>query len=535
MEHDGVVGWVLVMAVREPVRCADVQFDIAGEERTTEVDQSVGEVRSAAMRPDAAVDNADPVTIRCSEITDEPLLLPDLCQPVFARLHGTSSPCTSEDNRKEVGDRQGALVIAPLVIHTDRRSGGAERRGLPVTLEIVPLRPVDKGLERALADAVDSGSLEPAVAYRLIEADIDTLPLLLEAARTVRECRSGRTVTYSRKVFLPLTNLCRDQCAYCTFVRRPSDPRAHTMTPEEVLAVAVAGRAAGCKEALFSLGDKPELRYASYRAWLAARGYARTIEYLRDMCALVLERTGLLPHANPGVMTEDDIALLRPVTASMGLMLETISERLLERGGAHRGCPDKVPAVRLETIEAAGRLRVPFTTGILIGIGETSHERVDSLYAIRALQDRYGHIQEVIVQNFRRKADIRMRDWPEPTLLDMLRTLAVARLILGTTTAVQAPPNLMPDGYDLYLLAGLDDWGGVSPVTRDFINPERAWPHLRELKERTERLGFTLRERLAVYPEYVRQGDTFLDPAIREQVAGMVDAGGLVPPEKELW
>lgn len=428
-----------------------------------------------------------------------------------------------------------SLVSRHRVGHTDRCSGGAEGRGLPVTLEIISLRPVDSGLERALASAVDAGSLDPAAAYQLIEADIDSLPLLLEAARAVRARRSGRVVTYSRKVFLPLTNLCRDQCAYCTFVRRASDPRAHTMTPEEVLVGAEAGRAAGCKEALFSLGDKPELRYASYRQWLAARGYARTIEYLHDMCALVLERTGLLPHANPGVMTEDDIALLRPVTASMGLMLETISERLLERGGAHRGCPDKVPAVRLETIEAAGRRRVPFTTGILIGIGETPRERVDALYSIRSLQDRYGHIQEVIVQNFRRKPDIRMRDWPEPTLLDMLRTLAVARLILGTTTALQAPPNLMPDGYDLYLLAGLDDWGGVSPVTRDYINPERAWPHLRELKERTERLGFVLRERLAVYPEYIRRGEEFLDPVVRERVAVLVDPGGLVPPEKELW
>ncbi len=393
----------------------------------------------------------------------------------------------------------------------------------------------DPGLVRALAEAVDTGALDPAAAVRLIRADAALLPHLLEAASLVRERRSGRTVTYSRKVFIPLTNLCRDHCAYCTFVRRPSDPRAHTMTPEEVLAVAEAGRAAGCKEALFSLGDKPELRYAAYRRWLGERGYKRTIEYLRDMCALVLERTGLLPHANPGVMSEDDIALLRPVTASMGLMLESTSERLLARGGAHRGCPDKVPSVRLATLEAAGRLRVPFTTGILIGIGETLEERVDALYAIRTLQDRYGHIQEVIVQNFRRKPDIRMRDWPEPTLVDMLRTIAVARLILGTTTAVQAPPNLMPDGYEAYLLAGLDDWGGISPVTRDFINPERAWPHLREVKERTAQLGLQLRERLAVYPAYILRGDEFLDPAVLARVRALVDPGGLVSAEMESW
>jgi len=405
----------------------------------------------------------------------------------------------------------------------------------PVVIIFRTANAVDPAMERAVADAVDRGCLDPAAARRLIAAEAPLLLLLLEAASLVRERRSGRTITYSRKVFLPLTNLCRDQCAYCTFVRRPSDPRAHTMTPEEVLAVAEAGRAAGCKEALFSLGDKPELRYASYRQWLAARGYSRTIEYLRDMCALVLEQTGLLPHANPGVMSEDDLALLRPVTASMGLMLESTSERLLERGGAHRGCPDKVPAVRLATLEAAGRLRVPFTTGILIGIGETLEERVEALYAIRELQDGYGHIQEVIVQNFRRKPDIRMRDWPEPTLLDMLRTLAVARLILGTTTAVQAPPNLMPDGYEAYLLAGLDDWGGISPVTCDYINPERAWPHLRELKARTEASGFQLRERLAVYPGFIRRSEEFLDPAIWNRVAALVDPGGLVPREKELW
>lgn len=393
----------------------------------------------------------------------------------------------------------------------------------------------DTGLVRALDDAVLSGQLDPEAASRLIRADVTLLLYLLEAASAIRDQRSGRVVTYSRKVFLPLTNLCWDQCAYCTFVRLPSDPRAHTMTPEEILTVAEAGRAAGCKEALFSLGDKPELRYASYRNWLAQRGYERTIEYLRDMCELVLRKTGLFPHANPGVMSEEDIALLRPVTVSMGLMLESTSERLLEPGGAHRGCPDKIPAVRLATIEAAGRLRVPFTTGILIGIGEKPEERIDALYAIRSLQDRYGHIQEVIIQNFRRKADIRMRHWPEPTLLDMLRTLAIARLILGTSTAVQAPPNLMPGAYESYLLAGLDDWGGVSPVTRDFINPERSWPHLRELRQRAEELGFVLRERLAIYPAFIQQRDHFLDPALHSPVLALVDSDGLVAPEKELW
>ena len=302
---------------------------------------------------------------------------------------------------------------------------------------------------------------------------------------------------------------------------------------DEELGTLRAGKEAGCKEALFSLGDKPELVYPSYRRWLAERGYDTTIGYLRDMCALVLKETGLLPHANPGVMTEDDIALLRDVNVSMGMMLETTSERLMEKGGAHRGCPDKIPELRLAAIEAAGHQRVPFTTGILIGIGETPEERVDALFAIKALHDRYRHIQEVIIQNFRRKDDIRMRAWPEPTVLDMVRTIAVARLIFGTEIGVQAPPNLTPEAYTTYLLAGINDWGGVSPVTRDFINPERAWPKLDELRAATTDAGFELRERLAIYPEYVRQADTFLSASLAARVRELAGEDGLVLPEKE--
>lgn len=386
-----------------------------------------------------------------------------------------------------------------------------------------------------LAAAVAGEGLPYPAATELVQAEGETLGALLAAAGALRDRRSGRTVTYSRKVFVPLTNLCRDSCGYCTFVRRPGDPRAHTMTPEEVLAVAEAGRRAGCKEVLFSLGDKPELRHPGYRRWLAERGYSSTLAYLHDMCALVLAETGLLPHVNPGVMTRDDIAMLRGVTVSMGIMLEGTSPALLAPGGAHRGSPDKRPAARLATIAAAGELATPFTTGILIGIGETPAERVDALFAIKALHERYGHIQEVIIQNFRAKPDIRMRDWPEPGPLEMTRTIALARLIFGDEISVQAPPNLARADFSAYLEAGLNDWGGVSPVTRDHINPERAWPALEQLRAVTERAGFTLRERLGVYPEYVRRAERFLDPALHPRVRAWADEAGLVRREEERW
>ncbi len=386
-------------------------------------------------------------------------------------------------------------------------------------------------VREALARALDGTPPTPEQCYGLMDAEGADLEALLEAASALRDRYKGRVVTYSRKVFIPLTNLCRDVCAYCTFVKRPGEAGAHTMTPEEVLAVARAGRLLGCKEALFSLGDKPELKYPTYRRWLQERGYATTLEYLRDMCALVLRRTGLLPHANPGLMSEDDIAMLRPWNASMGIMLENLSPRLLRPGMPHHRCPDKVPARRLETIAAAGRRRVAFTTGILIGIGETPRERVDSLFAIRDLHRRYGHIQEVIVQNFRAKPDIAMWDHPEPALVDMLRTIAVARLVLQEMN-VQAPPNLAPREYRWYLRAGINDWGGVSPLTQDFINPEAPWPKLRELREVCREEGFELRERLPIYPEYARRPE-FVPEPLRERVAALVDESGLVRPEME--
>jgi FO synthase len=366
-----------------------------------------------------------------------------------------------------------------------------------------------------------------AEAGRLIRATGTELLDLFQEASAVRDARTGAVITYSRKVFIPLTNLCRDRCGYCTFAREPGDGKAHTMTPDEVLAVAREGRKAGCKEALFSLGDKPELRYPEYREWLEQRGFRSTIEYLAAMCQLVFEETGLLPHANPGVLSREELEQLRPVNASMGMMLETASPRLLAVGEAHHRCPDKVPKIRLAALETAGELQIPFTTGILIGIGETLDERVDALFAIREVNEKYGHIQEVIVQNFRAKPDTLFANRTEPTALDVARTAAVARLVLGGTVNLQVPPNLTQDAYGFYLLSGINDWGGISPVTRDFINPEMAWPQIAALQAVTREAGFELRERLAAYPEYLRDSHWIAEP-LRQRALSWTDDAGLV-------
>lgn len=341
-------------------------------------------------------------------------------------------------------------------------------------------------------------------ALRLIRCSDADLPELLAAARTAKERFKPGIVTYSRKVFLPLTNLCRDYCGYCTFRRDPGDPGAHTMTPDEVLAVARAGEKLGCTEALFSLGDKPELLFPEMRETLRHLGYKSTLHYLEAMCELVLRETTLLPHPNPGLLSAAWIARLAAVSPSMGLMLETTSANLLASGAAHDNAPDKVPAKRLRTIEDAGRQNVPFTTGLLIGIGESVEDRVDTLLAIRDLHELYGHIQEVIVQNFRVKPAIPMAGWPEPSLGEMLRTVAVARLLLPDVN-IQAPPNLSAPYYDYEELldAGINDWGGISPLTPDYINPEKPWPHLEQLRLRTQAKGFELRQRLPVYPEFL--------------------------------
>jgi FO synthase len=336
----------------------------------------------------------------------------------------------------------------------------------------------------------------------LIRCLDEDLPELLAAARAAKERFKPGVITYSRKVFLPLTNLCRDYCGYCTFRRDPGDPGAHTMTPDEVLAVARAGEKLGCTEALFSLGDKPELLFPEMRETLRHLGYKSTLHYLEAMCELVLRETSLLPHPNPGLLSAEWIARLAAVSPSMGLMLETTNAALLAPGGAHDNAPDKLPAKRLRTIEDAGKQNVPFTTGLLIGIGESPEDRVDTLLAIRDLHERYGHIQEVIVQNFRVKPAIPMANWPEPTRDEMLRAVAVARLLLPEVN-IQAPPNLSAPYYDDLVDAGINDWGGISPLTPDFINPEKPWPHLEQLRLRTESKGSALRQRLPVYPEFL--------------------------------
>ena len=339
-------------------------------------------------------------------------------------------------------------------------------------------------------------------ACQLIRCSDDELPALLAAALEAKQRFKPDVITYSRKVFIPLTNLCRDYCGYCIFRRDPDQPGAHTMTPDQVLEVARAGERMGCTEALFSLGDKPELAFPEMRATLRHLGYNSTLQYLEAMCELVLRETTLLPHPNPGLLSAEWIARLAAVSPSMGLMLETTNSALLAPGAAHDNAPDKVPAKRLRTIEEAGKQSVPFTTGLLIGIGETTEDRVDTLLAIRELHQRYGHIQEVIVQNFRAKPDIPMHDWPEPARGEMLRTVAVARLLMPDVN-LQAPPNLSAPYYEELLDAGINDWGGVSPLTPDFINPEKPWPHLAQLQSRTESKGYILRQRLPVYPEFL--------------------------------
>jgi 7,8-didemethyl-8-hydroxy-5-deazariboflavin synthase CofG subunit len=397
-------------------------------------------------------------------------------------------------------------------------------------MAVLELTAVDRALERVAEGRTPSA----AEATALLDTPDHRLPALLDAAAALRDRGHGRRITFSAKVFIPLTTLCRDYCGYCTFRKDPGEPGAFTMTPEQVLALARAGARLGAKEALFSLGDKPEALFPEHRAFLRRMGHRTTLGYLRAVSEQVLEETGLLPHANPGLMGARDLAALREVNVSMGIMLETTSERLLAPGAAHDRAPDKVPARRLRTIARAGELGIPFTTGILIGIGETHAERVDALLAIRDLHERHGHIQEVIVQNFRAKPTIPMRGWPDPGATDLLRTVAVARLLLGPTMNIQAPPNLSADGYERLAAAGLNDWGGVSPLTPDHINPERPWPGLADLRRRTESAGHELRERLAVYPQYATRS-AFLDPRLAPRVACLIDAEGFVRPDLEVW
>ena len=372
------------------------------------------------------------------------------------------------------------------------------------------------------------------------------LARLIRLAGELRDAGHGNLVSYSKKVFLPLTHLCRDVCHYCVFARPPKAGEAAFMSRAELLEQAQAASAVGCKEALFTLGDKPELRYKAAREGLRELGHETTLSYLGEAAQLVFEESGLLPHLNPGLMTPEDFLALRPVSASMGLMLESVSDRLMAKGEAHYGSPDKVPARRLETLRLAGEAAVPFTSGLLIGIGETRLERVESLLALRRLHEEYGHLQEVIIQNFRAKPGTRMAAAPEPDLEELLWTIAVARILFGPDMSIQAPPNLSPGVLTRIVEAGINDWGGVSPLTPDFVNPEAPWPHLDHLVRETEAAGKLLVERLTVYPRYALEGERWLDEAIRAPVLQRIDAEGfarvdewspgslVAPPEGDL-
>jgi FO synthase len=381
---------------------------------------------------------------------------------------------------------------------------------------------------RALARAASGKALSLDETEALLAARGEELERLMEIAVKLRDLGHGDVVTYSRKVFVPLTMLCRDHCHYCTFAKPPAKLDAPFLTPEEAVAIAEAGRTMGCKEALFTLGDRPEERYPVARTWLEERGHRSTLDYVRAVAIRVIEETGLLPHLNPGVMSYEELARLKHVAASMGLMLETSSDRLAQRGGPHFGSPDKAPAVRLRTIEDAGRLAIPFTTGILVGIGETVRERADTLFALRDVHRRYGHIQEIIVQNFLPKPGTAMHAAPEPTHDEFLATIAVSRVVLGPQMSVQAPPNLSDERGRLRLLdAGINDWGGVSPVTPDHVNPERPWPAVDGLATTTAARSKTLRERLTIYPRFATRPDPFLAGKMRAPVAALLGPDGL--------
>jgi FO synthase len=388
-----------------------------------------------------------------------------------------------------------------------------------------------------LVERAGGERLEGEAAYTLARFALADPGPAMRAAATVRDRLFGPRVSYSRKVFIPLTKLCRDNCGYCTFAQAPRPGEQTYLTPEEVLSIARAGVETGCKEALFTLGDKPEKRYPEARQKLREMGFESTIEYLVYVCEVVLKETGLLPHANPGVLSEVEIQALREVSVSQGIMLEQASERLLGRNMAHWASPDKVPARRLETLDAAGRSRVPFTTGMLIGIGETVEERVDTLLAIREQYERHGHLQECIVQNFRAKSGTRMATAPGPSEDEMLATVALARLLLPEGMAVQAPPNLaertenVTPSYARYVDAGINDWGGVSPVTPDHVNPEAPWPHFAELEKATEAKGYLLLERLALHPPYAISAEKWVDEKLRSHVWAAMDAEGFARVE----
>jgi FO synthase len=401
---------------------------------------------------------------------------------------------------------------------------------LPSAAAPLSLREVEAIAVRAVADGCLDRRAAERIGRQLGERRI--LEAIAAAAHDAKLRWRGAVVTVSKNVFLPLTNLCRDRCTYCTFAKRPGDPGARTYELDEVARVSREAARAGCIEALFCLGDKPELAFASHRDWLAARGWSSTAEYLVEACRVAVSE-GMLPHTNAGILSQEQMAALKPWNASMGLMLETTSERLMAKGGAHHAAPDKHPALRLRMHREAGELRIPFTSGMLLGIGETTDERVDTLFAIRELSDRYGHVQEAILQPFHPKVDTKMRDRASLLEDDVVGWVALARLVLGSKVSVQAPPNLAnltgDRLLDRLLLAGADDFGGVSPLSIDFINPEAPWPKLEWLRERAAAAGQTLRERLPVYPEWLARPE-FFEPSLRERCLAFAGPDGLVAP-----
>ena len=379
-------------------------------------------------------------------------------------------------------------------------------------------------LSRIIDKILEDKAVNRTEALYLTELDAEELPYLLYIASAVRDQGKGNELSYSKNIFVPLTRLCRDRCGYCTFKIEPGEAELF-IALDEVLMMAKKGASLGCKELLFVLGDKPELKYKEYREALNSIGYRTTAEYLVDVCKASLERD-IYPHSNLGLSTPEELSALRQSNPSMGLMLENISERLLKKGQAHHGCADKVPKLRMQTMEYAGEQRIPWTSGILVGIGETWEERVDSLFALKELDDEYGHIQEIIVQNFSPKDGIRMEKFPPPTFNDMLKTVAISRLIFGKDMNIQIPPNLNSESYALYLLAGINDLGGVSPLTIDYVNPECPWPQVDKMTEEVEAMGFELRERLPVYPEFINE--EFIDYSILQKIMGDVDESGFV-------
>jgi len=391
---------------------------------------------------------------------------------------------------------------------------------------------LDSALDEILGRALAGKSPARKEAYALINTTGEHLQDLISVASAIRDKERGRRISYSKKVFIPLTNICRNDCGYCGFRKDPTEPAARIMRPDEVIRIAELGDKAGCREALFVLGEKPETTHPEALKQLRRLGYSTTTGYLRDMCEIVVSKTSLLPHSNPGILSKEELARLKDVNASMGLMLESSSMRLCCEGGPHENSPGKNPYLRLKTIEEAGELKIPFTTGILMGIGETPEERVDSLLELKRLHDRYNHIQELIIQNFCAKPDTPMENSPEPAFSDILKTVAVARMIFQGSTNIQSPSNLIRKHYPEILAAGINDWGGISSITDDLVNPQEPWPKIETLKEITATAGFQLRMRLPVYPEYIKHIPRFLPRSLEDKILSEVDDEGYVKEEE---